>query len=143
MLANYNIDTFSPHIPDSSVKEIFNSVVRIETDLKRATGFFLKIKIKDRELNSLITNDHVISQDDVNLMKKIYIYYDSKEKEITKQIILNSSQRFIRCFPAPMDITVIEIKNYDYIPDYKFLIPDSDYKVGYNGYYIYYLEKFL
>ena len=143
MLSNYNIDTFSPHIPDSSVKEIFNSVVRIETDLKRATGFFLKIKIKDRELNSLITNDHVISQDDVNLMKKIYIYYDSKEKEITKQIILNSSERFIRCFPDPKDITVIEIKNYDYIPDYKFLIPDSDYKVGYNSYYIYYLEKFF
>ena len=125
MLANYNIDTFSPHIPDSSVKEIFNSVVRIETDLKRATGFFLKIKIKDRELNSLITNSHVISHYDVNLMKKIYIYYDRKEKEITKQIILNSSERFIRCFPDPKDITVIEIKNYDYIPDYKFLIPDS------------------
>ena len=81
MLANYNIDTFSPHIPDSSVKEIFNSVVRIETDLKRATGFFLKIKIKDRELNSLITNDHVISQDDVNLMKKIYISIMTAKKK--------------------------------------------------------------
>ena len=81
MLANYNIDTFSPHIPDSSVNEIFNSVVRIETNLKRATGFFLKIKIKDRELNSLITNDHVISQDDVNLMKKIYISIMTAKKK--------------------------------------------------------------
>ena len=140
MLAKYDIDTFSPHIPDSSVKEIFNSVVRIRKDLKRATGFFLKIKIKDLELNSLITNYHVISQCDVDSMKKIYIYYDSKEKEITKQITLNSSERFIRCFPDPKDITVIEIKNYDYIPDYKFLTPDSDYKISY---YIYYKEKFF
>jgi len=143
MFTKYNIDTFSPHIPDSSVKEIFNSVVRIRTDSGRATGFFLKIKIKDRELNSLITNYHVISQYDVNSKKKIYIYYDSKEKEITRQITLNSRERFIRCFSDPKDITVIEIKNYDYIPDYKFLTPDSDYKIGYNGYNIYYKEKFF
>lgn len=140
MFTKYNIDTFSPHIPDSSVKEIFNSVVRIIIDSGRAIGFFLKIKIKDRELNSLITNYHVISQYDVNSMKKIYIYYDSKEKEITRQIRLNSRERFIRCFSDPKDITVIEIKNYDYIPDYKFLTPDSDYKIGYN---IYYKEKFF
>ena len=81
MLTKYSIDTFSPHIPDSSVKEIFDSVVRIKKDTKRATGFFLKIKIKDRELNSLITNYHVISQLDVNNMKEIYIYYNGKEKE--------------------------------------------------------------
>jgi len=141
MLTKYSIDTFSPHIPDSSVKEIFDSVVRIKKDTKRATGFFLKIKIKDRELNSLITNYHVISQLDVNNMKKIYIYYNRKEKEISKQIILNQKERFIRCFPFPKDITVIEIKNYDYIPDYKFLSPDLEYKIGYNGYNIYYKEK--
>ena len=138
-----NIVTLSPHIPYSSVKEIFNSVVRIEMDSGRATGFFLKIKIKDRELNALITNYHVITQNDVDFMKKIYIYYNSKEKEIRKQIILNSKKRFIRCFPDPIDITVIEINNYDYIPDYKFLTPDLDYKIGYNDYNIYYKEKFF
>ena len=141
MLTKYSIDTFSPHIPDSSVKEIFDSVVRIKNDIMGATGFFLKIKIKDRELNSLITTYDAISQFDVYNMKKIYIYYDRKEKEITKQIILNQKERFIRCFPPPEDITVIEIKNYDYIPDYKFLSPDLEYKIGYNGYNIYYKEK--
>jgi len=135
----YEIDTFGPHIPDSSVKEIFNSIVRIEIDTWTATGFFLKIKIRDRELNSLITNCHVISQKDVLFEKKIYIYYGAKGNEIKKVITLNSKERFIRCFNKPKDITVIELKNYDYIPDHKFLLPDLEYK---NGYYNYNKQKF-
>ena len=140
MLKNfYDVDTYGPHIPDSSVKEIFNSIVRIKKDSGTATGFFLKIKVRDRELNSLITNCHVISQEDVLFKKKIYIYYGNKENEITKVITLNSCERFIRCFDYPKDITVIELKNYDYIPDYKFLLPDLEYK---NGYYNYNNQKF-
>ena len=135
----YEVDTFGPQIPDSSVKEIFNSIVRIEIDTWTATGFFLKIKIRDRELNSLITNCHVISQKDVLFEKKIYIYYGAKGNEIKKVITLNSKERFIRCFNKPKDITVIELKNYDYIPDYKFLLPDLEYK---NGYYNYNKQKF-
>ena len=131
----YDVDTLGPHIPDSSVKEIFNSIVKIKTDSCSATGFFLKIKIRDKELNCLITNCHVISQIDVFCEEEIYIYYGSKSKEITKVITLNSNERYIRCFDEPKDITVIEIKNYDYIPDHKFLLPDLDYKNGYSKYY--------
>ena len=141
MLPKYDVDTYGPHIPDGSINEIFNSIVRIEkeADPGYATGFFLKIKIRNRELNSLITNHHVISKFDVYSRKIIYIYYGNKEKEIKKPLTLDTSERFIRCYDDPKDITIIEIKNYDYIPDYKFLLPDLGYK---NGYFIsYFLEK--
>ena len=140
MLPKYDVDTYGPHIPDGSINEIFNSIVRIEkeADSGYATGFFLKIKIRNRELNSLITNHHVISKFDVYSRKIIYIYYGNKEKEIKKPLTLDTSERFIRCYDDPKDITIIEIKNYDYIPDYKFLLPDLGYK---NGYISYYFEK--
>jgi hypothetical protein len=62
------------------------------------------------------------------------LYYGKKGNEIKKRIELNSNERFIRCFRQPKDVTIIEIKNYDYIPDYKFLEPDLDYKTGYYRY---------
>ena len=139
MLSKYDFDTFSPQIPESSSHEIFNSIVRIETISGKATGFFLKIKIRDRELNSLVTNCHVISKEFVSSKSKIFIFYGNKENEIKKIITLDSFERYIRCFDWPKDITIIEIKNYDYIPDHKFLLPDLNYK---NGYYQYYTEKF-
>ena len=127
-------DTFGPQIPESSARKIFDSIVRIEVDQYKATGFFLRIKIRDRQLYCLVTNDHVIPKEYVTLKKVIFLFYGKKENEIMKKIRLDSSERFIRCFCKPKDITVVEIKNYDYIPEYKFLEPDLDYKSGYNQY---------
>ena len=127
-------DTYGPQIPESTMNRIFDSIVKIEVDYSSATGFFLQIKIRDRELNCLVTNDHVIPQEYVNSKKIIFLYYGKKEKEIIKIIKLDENERFIRCFPEPKDITIIEIKNYDNIPYYKFLQPDLGYKNGYNQY---------
>ena len=139
MFPNDNIDTYSPQIPEKSVKLLFNSIVRIEVDSYFASGFFMKIPIKDRELKCLITNCHLIPQSYVESNKRIYIYYGKKNKEITKIFTLDSNERFIRCFGPPKDITVIEVKNYDYIPEDKFLLPDLNYK---NGYAQYLFKKF-
>ena len=127
-------DTYGPQIPESSARKIFDSIVRIEVDKYKATGFFLRIKIRDRQLYCLVTNDHVIPKEYVTLKKVIFLFYGKKENEIIKKIRLDSSERFIRCFCKPKDITVVEIKNYDYIHEYKFLEPDLDYKSGYNQY---------
>ena len=85
MLPYYDIDTYSPKMPDISIKQLFNSIVRIENFSHYATGFFMKINIKDRELYSLITNCHVIPQSDVSFKNIIYIYYGPKENEIKKK----------------------------------------------------------
>ena len=139
MLPIYN-DTYGPQIPESSANKIFDSIVRIEG----ATGFFLKIKIRGRELKCLMTNYHVIEQEYVTSKKTIFLYYGKKGNEIKKRIELNSNERFIRCFRKPKDVTIIEIKNYDYIPDYKFLEPDLGYKTGYYRYlYKKYFFKFI
>ena len=135
MLPYYDTDTYSPKMPDISIKQLFNSIVRIEDFSGYATGFFMKINIKDKELYSLITNCHVIPQSNVSFKDIIYIYYGPKENEIKKQIKLDSDERFIKCFDKPYDITIVEIKSYDYIPEDKFLLPDLDYKYGYNHYF--------
>ena len=138
MLPIYN-DTYSPQIPESTVSQIFDSIVRIKIGKTKGTGFFLQIKIRDRELNCLVTNEHIISQLDVILEETIYLYYGKKDNEIMKRIKLDKNERFIRCYFKPKDVTIIEIKNYDYIPNYKFLQPDLRYK---SGYYQYLYQKY-
>ena len=142
MIPYYNVDTYSPQIAESLTDQIFDSVCRIETDEGNATGFFLKLNIKDKEFKCLVTNCHVIPKKFIIDSKTIYIYYGKQQNEITKRITLDKNERFIRCFDELKDITLVEIKNYDYIPDYKFLLPDLEYKNGYNGYDQYLYKKY-
>ena len=142
MIPYYNVDTYSPQIAGSLTDQIFDSVCRIETDEGNATGFFLKLNIKDKKFKCLVTNCHVIPKKFIIDSKTIYIYYGKQQNEITKRITLDKNERFIRCFDELKDITLVEIKNYDYIPDYKFLLPDLEYKNGYNGYDQYLYKKY-
>lgn len=122
-------------IPESASKKLYNSICRIEIDKSIATGFFIKFKVKEIELRFLVTNFHVISQKDVNLNKTFRIYFGEKEKENSRTINLNINERFIRCYPRPTDITIISILNTDNIQENKFLIPDLNYKNGFDIYY--------
>ena len=62
----------------------------------------------------LITNNHVISQDNIYNDVEIEIYNQKKMK-------LNLKNRKIKYFPKPKDITVIEIKPSDKILRVQFL----------------------
>ena len=63
-------------IPESTSDKIYNSIVKIKLNSGvKATGFFMKINIKDKQMKCLFTCNHVISEKDINNKIIIYIYY--------------------------------------------------------------------
>jgi len=118
--------------------KLYNSIVRIEIKIEerimKGTGFFMKSQIKGKQYKFLCTCYHVVSQQFVDSKIEISIYYGKKDKETKKIIKLDTNERFIKCFEKPKDVCLIEIIKSDEIPEDKFLIPDFNYKNGFNVY---------
>ena len=125
---------YSRSIPETASNKIFDSIVRIEFDNCIGTGFLVQIKTKLKIIRFLLTCNHVIEQKHVESKTIIKIFYGNKRYEFSKDIILDKDQRFIKCFEKPIDITIIQILNNDDIGYNKYLIPDYNYKKGYNIY---------
>ena len=121
------------HISESASDKIYNSIVRIEKENEIGTGFFLKIKIKEKIKYFLFTCFHVIKEEDIALKKTINIFYGKKDKEKKIEFKLDNSERFFSCYEEK-DVTAIEILEKDKIPEDKFLIADLTYKYGYDDY---------
>ena len=115
---------------------LFNSIVKIKINEDLATGFFMKLKINEKHYNYLLTCNHVINEKDISKKIIIEISYGIIDKEITKKFKLDKYERFIETFNS-IDITLIEILKKDDIPEDKYLLPDLNYKNGYN----YYIKK--
>ena len=96
-------------VPIEIILEAFKSACKIIISVNQnniyGTGFFMKLLENQR---CLITNNHVISQDNIYNDVEIEIYNQKKMK-------LNLKNRKIKYFPKPKDITVIEIKPSDNI----------------------------
>ena len=119
----------------NSINSICNSIVKIRVKGFAGTGFFIKTKIKGINMPFLYTNYHVIEQQYVDHKETIYISYGPKNKETKLSIKLDKNKRFIKCFPEPIDVTVIHILPNDNISEDKYLISDSSYlKEGYESY---------
>jgi V8-like Glu-specific endopeptidase len=120
-------------IPESISNKIFDSIVKIKKDsIETATGFFMKIKINNKEKKCLFTCQHVISDKDINNKLTINLYYGKKDEEKEIKIILDKNKRFIKTFDE--DVTLIEIINDDNISEKKYLTPDLNYEHGYDKY---------
>ena len=65
------------------------------------------MKISEDE-KYLITNNHVISQDNINRDIEIEIHYHKTMK-------LNHNNRDIKYFPGVKDITMVEVKKNDFM----------------------------
>jgi hypothetical protein len=86
-----------------------------------ATGFFCKIPFSYSYLPVLITNNHVLNEEDIKVNR--IIKFSLKEGEIEKQIIINESR--ITFTNKDLDVTIIEIfPEIDGIKD--FLEVDED-----------------
>ena len=97
------------------------------------TGFFMIVNLDEKNLNCLITNYHIISQDLVDKKESILVQIEKENKEI--KILLDTNKRFIKCFKKPIDITIIEIIESDkIINNVKFLWYDCNYLLGYDQY---------
>jgi len=120
---------------DEIIKKLSNSIIRIEYDDKISTGFFMKIYLKQKQRNFLITCEHCISQKNIDSKITVLIYYKEENNEIKKEIELNNNKRFMKCFiDIDIDVTIIEIIPEDNIPEDKYLVPDLNYKYGYEQY---------
>jgi len=106
----------------------------------KGTGFFCKIPFPDfyNLLPVLITNNHVLSEEDLKLGNQIHITLQ-KDKKIT--IYLDNTRK-IHSIKRPMDITMIEIKKVDFLNMDEFFEVDeaifsgNDLKYGNNTIYI-------
>ena len=107
---------------------------KIKKETKIGTGFFIKTNINGKICKCLCTNNHIISQEYVDSNKEFNFYYGKKNNETKKTIKLDSKKRFIACFKEPKDVCLIEIIKNDNIPEDKYLLPDLNYKHGFNTY---------
>jgi hypothetical protein len=108
----------------SDYYEISNSVCKIRIELKngiiKGTGFFLEFIACGENFRCLISNEHVIQKNLIDVNTVIYILYDNEKK--TASIKLNNQERYIKDFKdLKLDITVVEILKEDNIPNNYFL----------------------
>jgi len=120
-------------IPESICDKLYNSITRISLKGGTATGFFMKIKLNNKEKKCLFTCFHVISDQDIQNQIIIDIYFGKKGIESHREIELDKNKRFIKSYKEE-DVTLIEIIDSDRISDGKYLNPDLNYEHGYNRY---------
>ena len=93
-------------------------------DGKKGTGFFCKIPFNNDLLPVLITNNHLLNENDIDNNKTIKLSINNEVKEIE---IDNSRKRYSNS-DKNIDITIIEIKpNKDGIDKYLELDEDDIY----------------
>ena len=98
------------------IEQMEKNICKIKIGNIQGTGFFCKIPFPTKELMIpvLITNNHII--DDKILYKKdAKIQIDIKEKENIKYINLNDRLKYTN---ENYDITIIELKQEDYINNF-------------------------
>jgi len=109
------------------------SVCKIESSDSFGSGFFIKLLKGNKDLYCLMTNRHVITKKMVVLKQKLNISYDNLKYNFTLE--LDSNKRKIRDFNyMNFDAIIIEILLTDKVDYQYFLLPDMNYKNGYNQY---------
>ena len=133
----------SGRVSIDTINQNAQSICKIITNNGPGSGFFLKFNAGLKTYKCLVTNEHVITK---NLVDYNYQITVITEKGNQYGISLNKNSRFIRCFPRPIDITVVEILPNDKIMnDIEFLSCDfnclnySSFN-QYNGEYVYILQ---
>jgi len=116
-------------IPLNIINQVSKSICKITYKIKedntQGTGFFMIIN----DIKYLLTNYHVINKNLIDKIINIEIYNNKKI-----EIIKNMNYRNIK-FYEYLDITIIEIKESDYIiKDIDFLDYDLNYIRGYEQY---------
>ena len=106
-----------------------NSICKIKNNELIGNGFFCRIPYKNyTKINALITSYNIINENYFTKNNEIILLL-SDYNEI--KIIKNDVNRTI-FFSKENYITIIEVKDYDYIPIYKYLELDDDNLFGNN-----------
>ena len=99
---------------------VIPSICLIKIGNRKGTGFFIKI---NKDLYYLMTNEHVIKKEMIELKQEIEVKYDYEKKNL--KINLDQSKRIIK-YDIKKDITIIKILPEDKIQEKYFLLPYKD-----------------
>ena len=91
-----------------------NCVCKIHKGKVNGTGFFVQVSYDNRLLNLLITNNHVLNEQDILEGKVINISLNNEQ--IFKEIKIDSKRK--KYTNKDLDVTIIEINNEDNIKIY-------------------------
>ena len=93
-------------------KQMKNSVFKIMKGEEVGTGFFCKLQINEKIINTVITNNHVIGKNDLK-KRKIFISWNDENRNSFLELD-NSRIKFTNEY---LDVTIIELKKNDIIND--------------------------
>ena len=122
---------------DLNIRKVCQSICKIFLEDRIGTGFLIKIYKNGRPLFCLMTNQHIIPKEMVELNKVVDISYDCEEKWI--QIKLDKMERFIECDEF-LDVSIIEIIPSDKIKEKFFLFPNMNHNINYANKEIYIIQ---
>ena len=125
-------------IPEEIADVLSNSIVRIEYAIDSlnnniSTGFFIKLKIKEKSYHFLFTCEHSIREKEIQSEIIIFLYFGKARKESLLKMRLDQKERFIKAY-KDLDVTIIQILPKDNISEDKFLLPDFNYINGASDY---------
>ena len=124
-------------IPEEIADVLSNSIVRIEYKIDSfnifSTGFFIKLKIKEKLFHFLFTCQHSIEEKVIQSEIDIFLYFGKAKNEKSLTMKLDKKQRFIKAYKN-LDVTIIQILPKDNISEDKFLLPDYNYLNGTSDY---------
>jgi V8-like Glu-specific endopeptidase len=125
-------------IPEEIADVLSNSIVRIEypidsSKISISTGFFIKLKIKEKSYHFLFTCEHSLKEEQIQSEITIFLYFGKAKKERLLKMRLDQKERFIKAY-KDLDITIIQILPKDNISEDKFLLPDFNYINGASDY---------
>ena len=125
---NYRINEVE--IKDSQLKQIDKNIIKVSPSICKiesknhiGSGFLIRLNTLNKELFCLMTNQHVITREMVQLKEEIEILYNCEENNL--KIKLNNNERYIKDYiDIDLDIIIIEILPKDNINDIYFLYPE-------------------
>ena len=110
---------------DTHIYNSIKSVCKIITNYGNGTGFLIKLYKNNKEFFCLITNQHILKKELINLKQNIIIYFDAQNER--REIILNKDERFIEEYKnRNLDLVILEIIEKDNINERYFLLPYLD-----------------
>ena len=116
---------------DKNLYTVCKSVCKIITSNKMSSGFLIKLYVENNPFYCLMTCEHDIKKEAIELKEKIEIYYDNEKER--NEIELNKNKRYIQNYLyLNIDVIIIEIIKEDNINEDYFLLPNLEYINGYN-----------
>ena len=107
-------------------KEKEKSIGILTIEDAKGTGFFIDLSKNDKKLNFIITNQHLINKENIEIKKKISFAYNNNKNIL--EFELDKDKRIIYSSKGlGYDVTVIQILPDDKIPEEYFLKPDLTY----------------